>query len=265
MRARPVFGQYVAVDSPVHRLDARAKMGVAAVFAIALFAVNRFAGLLVLALFVALSVAVSRVPWSVAVRGVRAVAVILTFTLVAHAVRWQPATVSLLRLGPLALDAEGLRAGVFFAVRIVVLVIGTSLVTLTTTPVELSDGLERALGPLKVLGLPVGDLAMMLTIALRFIPTTAQEAEHVILAQTARGARLGEGGPLRRARAYVPVLVPLFVGLFRRADALAVAMEARCYRSGAARTRLVEPLMRAIDWAILALGALACIAIAMVC
>jgi energy-coupling factor transport system permease protein len=198
------------------------------------------------------------------VRGVRALSIVLAFTLIVHALRWNPATVSLVRIGPLAVDGPGLRDGMFFAVRIVLLVVGTSLLTLTTTPVQLTDGLERVMRPLEVVGFPAGDVAMMLTIALRFIPTTAQEAEKIVIAQTARGARFDEGGPIKRARAFVPVLVPLFVNLFRRAEDLATAMESRCYRGGVGRTRLNAAIMGNRDWAVLAIGATALVGIAIV-
>jgi len=242
------IGQYVPADSPVHRLDAAAKIGVVAAFTVSLFLVRGFAGLALLAAVVVAMTAVSRVPARAVVRGLRAVAVIMVFTIVANALRWQPPE-ALVRLGPLAVDGVGLRAGVFFAVRIMLLVTGTSLLTLTTSPVQLAGGIERVLAPLKLVRIPVGDLAMTLTIALRFIPTTAEEAERIMTAQQARGASFDAGGPIARARAYAPVLVPLFFQLFRRADALATAMEARCYRGSEGRTRLVEARMRPVDWA----------------
>jgi energy-coupling factor transport system permease protein len=250
------IGQYVPADSPVHRLDAAAKIGVVAVFTVALFLVHGFAGLAVLAATVAGATAVSRVPVRAVARGLKAVALIMVLTIVANALRWQPAD-ALVRLGPLAVDGTGLRTGVFFAVRIMLLVTGTSLLTLTTSPVQLAGGIERVLAPLKAVRVPVGDLAMTLTIALRFIPTTAEEAEGIMTAQQARGASFDAGGPIARARAYAPVLVPLFFQLFRRADALATAMEARCYRGSGGRTRLVEDRMRTADWvALLATGTL---------
>ncbi len=248
------FGQYVPVESFVHRLEPRAKMGLVLVFTLTVFSVSVWYGLAAAAALVGVAVASSRVPPRLAFRGLRAVSLILAFTLLAHGLRWQPATVSLVRIGPLAVDGPGLATGLFFATRIVLLVVGTSLLTLTTTPVGLTDALEKILRPLSRLGFPSGDVAMMLTVALRFIPTTAEEAERVILAQTARGARFDQGGPLTRARAYVPVLVPMFVALFRRADELATAMEARCYRGGAGRTRLIETRMTHVDWLVLVLG-----------
>ena len=256
MRVPVAFGQYVPVDSPVHALDSRTKMGLVASFTIGLFLMHGLTGLAVAALLVAFAVRVSRVPWRIALRGTKAVAVILVITLAAHALRWNPATVSLVRLGPLAIDGPGLVEGIFFAFRIVLLVVGTSLLTLTTSPVALTDGLERLMRPLEHIRFPASEVAMMLTIALRFIPTTAQEAEKILVAQTARGARFPKGRPIRRAKAFGPVLVPLFVNLFRRADDLATAMEARCYRGGIGRTRLHESRMGPSDWAVLCLGTL---------
>jgi energy-coupling factor transport system permease protein len=261
MIRRAALGQYVPLDTPAHRLDPATKIGVVAAFTVGLFAAGSFRGLLALGLATLAVLAVSRVPAGMAFRGLRAVSLILTLTVLANALRWQPATVSLARIGPLAVDGEGLATGVFFAVRIVLLVVGTSLLTLTTSPVELAGGIERVLRPLAVVGVPVGDLAMTLTIALRFIPTTVEEADRIVTAQAARGARFDSGGPLVRARAYAPVLVPLFFNLFRRADDLATAMEARCYRGSSGRTRLCEAHMRASDWAVLLVGVPALLAL----
>ncbi|MHB1018134.1 MAG: energy-coupling factor transporter transmembrane component T family protein [Coriobacteriia bacterium] len=254
MRVPTTFGQYVPVESPIHSLDARAKVGVIAAFTLALFLVDGFAGLGAFAVGIVVVVWASRVPPRIALRGVRALGILLLFTLLAHALRWEPATATLVRVGPLGVDPEGLRTGVFFAMRIVLLMVGTSLLTLTTTPVQLTDALESLLRPASVVGVPSGEIAMMLTIALRFIPTTAQEAERVIIAQTARGARFDEGGLVRRVRAYVPVLVPLFINLFRRAEELALAMDSRCYRGGRGRTRLHAAVMTPRDWLVLVLS-----------
>lgn len=261
MRRYSGLGQYVPVDSPVHRLDAAAKLGTTLAYTVGLFLVQGFAGLAAFAVLLGLAIGFARVPARIAFRGVRTVLFILVFTVLANALRWEPATAALVRLGPLAVDGPGLTSGLFFAARIVLLVVGTSLLTFTTSPVELSSGIERALEPLSVLGLPVGDIAMTLTIALRFIPTTVAEAERIITAQRARGASFDRGGPIARARAYAPVLVPLFFNLFRRADELATAMEARCYRGSGARTRLNPQRMQVGDW--LALGTSATVLIVM--
>jgi energy-coupling factor transport system permease protein len=260
MRRITGIGQYVAGDSPLHRLDAAAKIGVVAAFTVALFLLRGFAGLAVLAAVVVTATIVSRVPARAVARGLKAVAVIMVLTIVANALRWQPAE-ALARLGPLAVDGAGLRTGVFFALRIMLLVTGTSLLTLTTSPLQLAGGIERALAPLKAVRVPVGDLAMTLTIALRFIPTTAEEAEQIMTAQQARGASFDVGSPIARARAYAPVLVPLFFQLFRRADALATAMEARCYRGSEGRTRLVEAKMHAADWGAMLVAAALLVAV----
>lgn len=264
MKIPVTFGQYVPVASPVHALDAKAKMGVIAAFTGSVFFLEGFAGLAVVALLLAAVVGVSRVPWRIAVRGIKALTVVLAFTLLAHGLTFDLGTPALVRLGPVGIDGAGLLDGVFFSVRIILLVIGTSLLTLTTTPVELTDALERIMRPLERVGFPAGEVAMMLTIALRFIPTTAEEAEKIVIAQTARGARFDEGGPVTRARAYIPVLVPLFVGLFKRADELATAMEARCYRGGVGRTRLVVTSMDGSDWLVLGFATLVLVAVAVV-
>jgi len=261
VRVPSTFGQYVPVDSPIHSLDARTKIGMIALFTLGLFLVDGFSGLGVFAAAVLFVLWASHVPPRIALRGVRALGVLLMFTLLAHALRWNPATVTLVRLGPVGVDAEGLRTGAFFAMRIVLLMVGTSLLTLTTTPVQLTDALESLMRPASAIGVPSGEIAMMLTIALRFIPTTAQEAERVIIAQTARGARFDEGGLITRVRAYVPVLVPLFVNLFRRAEDLALAMDSRCYRGGRDRTRLHAAVMAPRDWLVLLLFGSALVAL----
>jgi energy-coupling factor transport system permease protein len=254
------IGQYVPIASPVHRFDAAAKLGVVAAFTVGLFLVGRLTGIAVMAAAVAAIAALSRVPVRALLRGLSAIAFILVFTLAANALRWMPVT-ALLRIGPIGVDGTGLRMGVFFAARIVLLVTGTSLLTLTTSPVQLTGGLERALGPLHLLHVPVGELAMTLTIALRFIPTTVEEADRIVTAQRARGASFDRGGPVARARAYAPVLVPLFYQLFRRADALATAMEARCYRGSEGRTRLQEDRMGLLDWTVMLVLAVALIGV----
>ena len=252
--ARIAIGHYVPVDSPVHRLNALAKMGLVAAFTAALFLVHGFAGLAAAGAVLVAAIALSRVPAAAAARGVSAVAVIVAFTLLANGLRWRPAT-ALVRVGPLALDAAGLRTGSFFALRILLLVIATTLLTLTTSPVEITEALERILRPLRPLGVPAGELAMTLTIALRFVPTTAEETERIVTVQSMRGARLDSGGPLARVRAWVPVLIAVFFNLFRRADDLAVAMESRCYHGGEGRTSMRMSKMRSADWVALLAGA----------
>ncbi|NTW28363.1 MAG: energy-coupling factor transporter transmembrane protein EcfT [Coriobacteriia bacterium] len=246
------FGQFVPGDSPVHRLDPRVKLVLAAAFTVLVFAVHGWIRLAVPALLAVIALVFSGVPPRLALRGLKPVALLLLFTVAVNALRLHSSS-ALVSVGPLGVDASGLSTGLFFSARIVLIVVSTSLVTLTTSPVALTDALARLMSGLRVFRFPVDDVAMMFSIALRFIPTTAEEAEKITLAQTARGARFNEGGPVRRAKAWVPVLIPLFVNLFRRADDLALAMESRCY-TGEGRTRLHQPHMRTVDWIILASG-----------
>lgn len=246
------FGQFVPSDSPLHRLEPRVKLALVVCYTVVLFASASWWGLGLGSLLALGALLVSGIPPRIALRGLRPVAFLLLLTVLMNALRWQPAD-ALLRLGPLGVDMTGLQRGLYFAIRIVLLVLGTSLLTLTTSPVALTDALSRLMAPLAVFRVPVDDIAMMFSIALRFIPTTAEEAEKIVVAQSARGARFDEGGIARRARAWVPVLIPLFVNLFRRADELAVAMESRCY-VGHGRTRLHESRMHASDWVALGAG-----------
>lgn len=246
------FGQFVPGDSAVHWLDARVKLGLVVAYTVVLFSARGFAGLCFAAVVAVGAVLAAQLPWRLALRGLRPVLWLLLFTLVVNALRWQPA-VTPLRVGPLGVSVSGLVTGLFFAARIVLLVVGTSVLTLTTSPVALTDALSAIMAPLRFVRVPVDDAAMMFSIALRFVPTTAEEAEKIIVAQGARGASFDEGSAVARARAWIPVLVPLFVNLFRRADDLAVAMESRCY-VGYGRTRLRELRMRSMDWVVLVLG-----------
>jgi energy-coupling factor transport system permease protein len=246
------FGQFVPGDSPVHRLDPRVKIALTLAFTVVLFASRGWTGLAIGAVAVALVLLVSRVALRIAARGLTPIAWLLAFTIIANGLTYgEPNTA--LHIGSLGVSAVGATRGAFFAVRIALLVLGTSVITLTTSPVALTDALSQLMRPLRYLAVPVDDAAMMFSIALHFIPTTAEEAEKIVVAQTARGARFDDRGPVRRARAWVPVLVPLFVNLFRRADDLAIAMETRCY-TGRGRSRLHERTMRPTDWAVLLVG-----------
>ncbi len=243
------FGQYVPGVSAVHKTDARVKLAAVLAFTLVLFATSGWQALVSAGVVLVALVAVSGIPPRLLLRGLRPILWIAAFTIVVNALRWQAPQVWF-GLGPLGVDAQGLGRGLYFAVRIVLLVVGTSLVTLTTSPVALTDAMASLMYPLRLVKVPVDDIAMMLSIALRFVPTTAEEAERIVVAQTARGAVFDQGGPIKRARAWVPVLVPLFVRLFRRADDLALAMESRCY-TGVGRTRLKEQAMVTGDWVVL--------------
>lgn len=255
------FGFYVRGDSPVHRLEPRVKLGLTAVFTVAVFFVNGWTGMAVMAALVLGAVLLSRVPLRLVARGLGPISLLLAFTILVNSLKWGSDAAALIHLGPIYVDGAGLVRGLFLAVRIVLLVLGTSLVTLTTSPVAITDALAQLMRPLARLRFPADDVAMMLSVALRFIPTTAEEAEKVIVAQASRGAKFSEGGPIARTRAYVPVLVPLFVNLFRRADQLATAMDARCYR-GFGRTRLRDSVVRTSDWAALVMGVALLVAVA---
>jgi energy-coupling factor transport system permease protein len=233
-----VLGQYVPVDSVAHRLDPRTKI-LATVFLLTiLFVVREFAGLAVLTAFLAAVALMARIGLGYLLRGIRPLLWLLVFAVVLQVFFGEPGGHPVARWGPVVVTRENLSQAAFYGWRLVLLVLSTTLMTLVTSPVEFTDGLERLLRPLQRVGIPAHDLAMMMTIALRFIPTLLEEAEKIMKAQMARGAEFTRGSLPARVRALVPLLVPLFVSAFRRADALAVAMEARCYRGGEHRTRM---------------------------
>jgi energy-coupling factor transport system permease protein len=240
------LGQFYPSASPLHALDPRAKILATALLVLGLFLVDSIAGFLVVAAAVAALVAASGIPAGVFLRVLRPVAFIVALT-VLFQVLFSREGATLLEWGWLEVHSGGLRLGLFLALRILLLVSAAGLLTATTAPVALADGIEDLLSPLKRLRFPAHEVAMMMTIALRFIPTLGEEAEKITRAQAARGADFSEGGPLRRARALVPVLVPLTVGAFRRADELADAMESRGYRGGEGRTRYRELRFRTRD------------------
>jgi energy-coupling factor transport system permease protein len=235
------IGQYIPADSPVHHLDPRTKIAAVTLLMVAIFVVRDFAGYVLLTAFLLGVILLSQVPVSHVLRGLRPIGFLLALTLILNVFfsGIQGGDV-LFRLGPLVATREAVVRAIFIGYRLIALVVATSLLTFTTSPVELTDGLERLLRPFRRIGVPAHELAMMMTIALRFIPTLLEETEKIIKAQMARGAEFERGNVLRRARALVPVLVPLFVSAFRRADELALAMEARCYRGGEKRTRMRE-------------------------
>ncbi|MDR0350454.1 MAG: energy-coupling factor transporter transmembrane protein EcfT [Coriobacteriales bacterium] len=245
------FGQYVAGNSLVHRLDARMKLLVVTSYVFALFAASTWLGLgLAAAFFVAIYL-LSAVPPRLLLRGFKPILILLAFTFLANTLTFgaSPSGESVALIGSFGIKPLGALRGLYFALRILLLVAMTSLLTYTTPVVTLSDSLVALMRPLARLRVPTEDIAMMFSIALRFIPITAEEAEKIMVAQSARGAVFDKGGPIRRARAWLPVMVPLFVSLFRRADELASAMETRCY-VGRGRTQLRTLNLRARDLAI---------------
>lgn len=232
------IGQYVKGDSILHRLDPRTKIFGMLAIMVALFFVNNWIGLVYAAVVVFAVLFASQVPLKFYIRGVKPLRLILLFTaaiqifLTPGEIIWQ--------WGILHITAEGVRLAIFMCVRLVLLVMTTSVLTLTTTPIVLTDAVENLLSPFKRIGVPAHELAMMMTIALRFIPLLADETEKIMAAQKARGAAFDEGGLMDRARALLPILVPLFLSAINRASELAMAMEARCYHGGEGRTRLHE-------------------------
>ena len=233
------LGQYYPVDSVIHRLDPRTKLLGTLLFIISLFCMDSAWGYGLAALFLAVTIRLSKVPLKFMVRGLKAVLVLLLIS-VSFNLFLTPGR-EIFRLGFLKITWEGLRTAVFMAVRLIFLVLGSSVMTLTTTPNELTDGLEKGLGFLKKVGVPVHEVAMMMSIALRFIPILIEEADKIMKAQMARGADFESGNIVQRAKSMVPLLVPLFISAFRRATDLAMAMEARCYRGGEGRTKM-KPL-----------------------
>ena len=230
------LGQYFPGNSWVHRLDPRIKIIATLLFLIELFIVDNFIGFGIAAVCLGVVIAVSGVPVGYILRGLRPILMILIFTfalnifMVNGRVLWQWKF--------LHITAEGLELAVFMAIRLILLLMGSSMLTLCTRPLALTDGIERLLSPFKKIGLPAHDIAMMMTIALRFIPTLLEEADKIMNAQQARGADFESGNIIRRAKSLIPILVPLFVSAFRIAQDLALAMEARCYRGGENRTRM---------------------------
>lgn len=239
------LGQYYPGDSIIHRLDARLKIIVALLFIVELFIVDNFYGFIIATVTLGIVVALSKVPVGYIFRGLKPILIILLFTfalnifLVKGTILWQ--------LGSLTITKEGLYTAIFMGIRLILLIAGTSLLTLCTKPLALTDGIERLLYPLSKLGVPTHEIAMMMTIALRFIPTLLEETDKIMKAQQARGADFESGNIFKKIKNLIPIIVPLFVSAFRIAMDLAMAMEARCYRGGKGRTKMNEMKYHARD------------------
>lgn len=240
------IGQFFPGNSVIHRLDPRVKIIATLLFIIELFIVDNFLGFAIAGVCLGIVIAVSGVPLGYIVRGLKPIIIILLFTFTLNMfmidghIIWQ--------WGFLKLTMEGLRTAVFMAIRLVLLIIGSSMLTLCTRPLSLTDGIERLLSPFKRIGVPAHEIAMMMTIALRFIPTLLEETDKIMKAQQARGADFETGNLIQRAKSLIPILVPLFVSAFRIAQDLAMAMEARCYRGGEHRTRMNEMKLKTRDY-----------------
>ena len=246
------IGQYFPGDTIIHRLDPRIKIIIIALFIGSLFFINSFIPYAFILIFILSVIKISELPIKFIIKGLRPLIfiILITFTINIFMTKGEV----LWELGFLTVTKEGLYQAVFMALRLIFLITGTSLLTLTTSPIALTDGIESLLNPFKKIGLPAHELAMMMTIALRFIPTLLEETDKIMKAQMARGADFESGNVIRRAKNLVPLLVPLFINAFRRADELATAMEARCYRGGDNRTRLNELKLKRLD--IISLGSM---------
>ncbi len=241
------LGQYFPGDSPIHRLDPRTKLICVVLYIAALFLASWFVTYAIMFVVLAGSIAVSRVPIKSIVRGLKPVLFIVVFTAVLN-LFYTPGNTVLVHFWIFTITLEGVWRAFFMVVRIMMLIAGTFLLTYTTSPILLTDGLESLLGPLKKIRVPVHELAMMMSIALRFIPTLIEETDKIMSAQRARGADFESGSLIQRAKALLPLLVPLFISAFRRADELATAMECRCYHGGEGRTRLRQLKYKLADY-----------------
>lgn len=233
------LGQYYQTDSVIHRLDARVKLVTTMLYIVSLFLVKNYIGYIVAALFLAVVIRLSKVPFKFMMKGMKAILFLLLIT-VGFNLFLTPGE-PLITVWKITITIEGFKMALFMAIRLSFLIIGSSVMTLTTTPNNLTDAMEKLLKPLKVFKVPVHEVAMMMSIALRFIPILLEETDKIMKAQIARGADFESGNLIQKAKGLVPLLVPLFISAFRRANDLAMAMEARCYRGGDKRTKM-KPL-----------------------
>ena len=246
------LGQYFPGNSVLHKLDPRMKIFLIVLYIVSIFAANTPASFALVLASAFVLLFLSKIPAKLVLGGLKAVFVIMAFTAIIN-IFWTSGEELWFEAGPIKIYREGVEYAIFMIVRVVSLIIGSSvLLTYTTSPIALTDGLERVLSPLKVLHVPVHEFSMMMTIALRFIPTLIEETDKIISAQKARGTDFTAGSLAQRAKALIPVMVPLFVSAFHRADELAVAMECRCYRGGEGRTRMTRLHLHARDFVVLA-------------
>lgn len=240
------IGQYYPGESLVHRADPRVKLCLTFLYMLAVFLVKSYLGFLGIGLFSLLAIVISGIPLKYTIKGLKPVLIIIIFAAAIN-IFTTPGK-SLLHYGIINITYEGVDLAVKMSIRLVLLITGASMLTLTTTPILLTDGLESLMTPLKKIKFPAHEIAMMMTIALRFVPTLLEETDKIMKAQAARGADFDTGNLVQRAKSFIPVLVPLFVSAFRRADELATAMEARCYRGSEGRTRMKQLRMEALDY-----------------
>lgn len=240
------MGQYIPGNSILHRADPRTKIVWTILLLIALFTANNIYGYVMMLAIVGIILAVSEIRVSYTLRGIKPLLVILIITSLINIFTY-PGNTVLFSAGVFKITLEGIFEAIIVAVRLSLMVIIGSVLTLTTTPIALTDGLEKLMRPLKKIRVPVHEMAMMMSIALRFIPTLLEETDRIIKAQSSRGADFDTGNFIEKAKSFVPVLIPLFVSAFKRAEELATAMEARCYRGDAGRTRMKELVFTKVD------------------
>ncbi len=252
------LGQYFPGSTVLHRMDPRTKLVLVILYIVALFVAKTTLSYLLMALALISAILISKVGFKAVLRGMKPVFFIVIFTALLNLFYTPGAGEPLVSFWVFRIYYEGIRTAIFMVARIMLLISCTFLLTYTTSPILLTDGLESLLGPLKKLRVPVHELAMMMSIALRFIPTLIEETDKIMSAQRARGADFDSGGLIQKAKALVPLLVPLFISAFRRADELAVAMECRCYHGGEGRTRMRQLRLAAIDYTALLLGCALC-------
>ncbi|MBQ9857363.1 MAG: energy-coupling factor transporter transmembrane protein EcfT [Oscillospiraceae bacterium] len=249
------MGQFFPGDSLVHRLDPRTKLIMVILYIAALFTAKSYVSYIVMAAFLIISVRISTIKFKMLFKGLKPLIIVIVFTAILN-LFFTTGDHVIFEIWRIRLTWEGVRTAAFMLVRLVMLIMGTFLLTYTTSPISLTDGLERLLNPLKKIKVPVHELAMMMSIAMRFIPTLVEETDKIMSAQKARGADFETGSIFERAKALLPVMIPLFISAFRRADELAVAMESRCYHGGEGRTRMNVLHMEKRDWITLLVGVL---------
>lgn len=242
------LGQYFPGDSLIHRADPRVKIILTLVIMTNIFLIDSYLAFAVFAGFIAMAVFIGKIPFAYTLKGLKPIMPIIVFTALVN-IFTNPG-ILLAGYGPVRITYEGIDTAAKMSLRLVLLIMSSSIMTLTTTPISLTDGLERILSPLKHLKVPVHEFSMMMTVALRFIPTLLEETDKIMKAQASRGADFETGNMFERAKSFIPVLIPLFVSAFRRADDLALAMEARCYRGGEGRTRMKQMKLSKVDFRI---------------
>jgi len=233
------IGQYYPVESIIHRMDPRTKIALTFGFIISLFFSTHLFVYAYAALMLGVVIRLSKVPFRYMIKGLKSIIILIVFTVVLN-IFLIPGENVLVDMGIVKITGEGLLAAFAMATRLIMLIIGSSILTLTTSPIDLTDAIEKLLKPFEKIHVPAHEIAMMMTIALRFIPILLEETDKIMKAQMARGADFESGGIVKRAKSLVPLLVPLFISAFRRADDLALAMEARCYRGGEGRTKMKQ-------------------------